>query len=170
MSHARAESRPMSCLVLLVHMQEPQLWLWSITRAQPKSSHTQMGACVSQPHPSACNGNRLGSKTFACNPGVWNHHRQKTLTSYFACDPSVIAEPAPTFECLWVLEWDFQVCNPQLTNSAFIHYEPREWGHLSTQGSIGGFFFIIFKWSLSPSSGLQAAVLADSVQLLWAWH
>lgn len=81
-----------------------------------------------------------------------------------------MAESAPSFECLWALEFEFQVCNTQLTNSAFIHYKPWEWGHLSTQASIGGFFFSTFKRSLSPSSCLQAAVLADTVQLLCAWH
>lgn len=34
----------------------------------------------------------------------------------------------------------------------------------------GECFFSIFKQSLSPSSCLQAAVLADTVQLLCAWH
>lgn len=100
-----------------------------------------------------------------------NHYRQNTVISYFACDPFiVIAESAPRFECLWALEREFQVCNPQLTNSAFIHYKPWEWGHLSTQASIGGVFFSTFKWSLSPFSCLQAAALADTVQLLCAWH
>lgn len=48
--------------------------------------------------------------------------------------------------------------------------KPWEWGYLNTQASIGGFFFSIFKWSLSPFSCLQAAVLAGIVQLLCAWH
>lgn len=37
-------------------------------KAEPKSLYTQMGACVSQPHSNACDGNRLDSRTFACNP------------------------------------------------------------------------------------------------------
>lgn len=55
----------MLCLVLLVHMQEPWLLLWNITRAQLKSSQKQTGACISQP----CNGNRLESKILPCNAG-----------------------------------------------------------------------------------------------------
>lgn len=100
---------------------------------------------------------------------VWNYYRQNTATSYFACDPS-IAESAPSFECLWAFECEFQICNPQLTNSAFSHYKLGMGSFEHSDFYTRGFSFSIFKWSLSPSSCLQAVVLTDTVQLLCAWH
>lgn len=111
---------------------------------------------ISQPHPSACNGNRPKSETHAileCE--ITTDIRQWLLTLLVIL---LSLQLAPTFECLWALEWEFQDRNPQLTNSVFIHYKPWGWGHLSTQRSIGEFFFIIlkfvsFQWFASCSAG-----------------
>lgn len=144
MSHARTESALMPCLVLLVHMQKPWLLLWSITRAQPKSSQKQTGACISQP----CNGNRLESKIFSMQCWLCEITTDKAQW-FLTCDPFIApAEPAPRFECLWAFYCEFQVCNPWLTDSAFIHYNLWEWDHLGFYWG-GGCCFFIFKQFVS---------------------
>lgn len=69
---------------------------------------------------------------------IWNVSMQCCLCEvttdkaqrFLTCDLFIVpAEPAPRFECLWAFYWEFQVCNPWLTDSAFIHYILWEWGH-----------------------------------------
>lgn len=103
-------------------------------------------------------GTCLNLKYFHAMLVVWNHYRQSTVISYlwsFYC---------PCRFDLWAFYCEFHVCSPWLTDSAIIHCNLWEWGHLGFYWGEGVSSYLS---SLSPSSCLQAA---DTVQILCAWH